>query len=194
MPVRYGYARCSTADQNLEIQLEELNKHACEMIRQEKVSATSMEGRHELELLLEFMRPGDELFVCRIDRLARSVSDLCAIAKRLDEKGCRLVITQQQMDTGSSYGRFMLHVLGAVAEFETALRKDRQMAGILKARESGVYRVHKRGPTYDRAEIAALLETGMPITKIAKKMKCAEFTIRRARKEIQAASEAAANG
>jgi DNA invertase Pin-like site-specific DNA recombinase len=186
---RYGYARCSTAEQNLDVQIDILNRHACEMIRQEKVSGTSLEGRHELELLLEFMRPGDELFVCRIDRLARSVSDLCAIAKRLDEKGCRLVITEQQMDTGSSYGRFMLHILGSVAEFENALRRDRQMAGIAKARESDAYKVHKRGPTYDREEIAALLETGMPITRIAKKMGCAEFTIRRARKEIQAASE-----
>ena len=190
MGTRYGYARCSTIEQNLDVQLDELGRHSCQMIRQEKVSGTSMEGRRELELLLEFMQPGDELFVCRIDRLARSVSDLCAIAKRLDEKGCRLVVTQQQMDTGSSYGRFMLHILGAVAEFETALRKDRQMSGIAKARESGVYQEHKRGPTYDRAKIWDMKHVQkMKTAHIARELKCAEWTVRRALAEVKAGHE-----
>lgn len=177
--MRFGYCRCSARDQSLDIQIEELNKHACERIVQEKLSGTSMD-RPQLQTFLEFMRKGDELYVCRIDRLARSVSDLCAIAKYLDDKGARLVITQQQMDTGSTYGRFMMHVLGAVAEFETGLRKERQMAGIEAAKAKGVYaNATKRTPTFDPKEIHRLYHNNMRPRQIAKKLGCSWQTVYR---------------
>ena len=72
----YGYARVSTTDQDLSVQLEALKNYGCENIRQEKVSGTSMQGRDELKVLLDFMRDGDELVVTRVDRLARSVFDV----------------------------------------------------------------------------------------------------------------------
>ena len=172
----FGYARCSTTDQNLDIQIAELNRHACERIIQEKASGKDMENRPELRTLLDFMRSGDVLYVTKIDRLARSVSDLCDIAKRLDEKGCRLVITQQQMDTGSSYGRFMLHVLGAVAQFENSLRRERQMAGIEAAKTKGIY-ARPRKKKFDPNEIRRLHNQNMRPVDIARKLGCSKHTI-----------------
>ena len=172
----FGYARCSSTDQNLDLQIAELNKHACERIVQEKASGKDMDNRPELRTLLNFMRSGDVLYVTKIDRLARSVIDLCDIAKTLDAKGCRLVITQQQMDTGSSYGRFMLHVLGAVAQFENSLRRERQMAGIEAAKSKGVY-ARPRRKKFDPDEIRRMHNLNMRPVDIARKLGCSKHTV-----------------
>ena len=81
--MKYGYARVSTTDQDLTIQIDALKSVGCEIIRQEKVSGTSTQGRDELNTLLEFMREGDELVVTRVDRLARSIRDLQNISTTL---------------------------------------------------------------------------------------------------------------
>lgn len=170
--MRWGYARCSTLDQSLDIQLDDLNKAVCERIIQEKVSGKNIEDRPELQMLLRFMREGDELFVCRIDRLARSVADLCAIAKQLDEKQCRLVIIHQNLDTTSSYGKFLLHILGSVAEFERELLRERQKAGISRWQErlrTGEATRPKRTPKFDHEEIRRLFHHNMSARAIAKK-------------------------
>ena len=83
--MKYGYARVSTTDQDLTIQIDALKNAGCETIRQEKVSGTSIKGRDELNTLLEFLRKGDELVVTRIDRLARSIRDLQNIVYDLDK-------------------------------------------------------------------------------------------------------------
>lgn len=170
--MRFGYSRCSSVGQSLDVQIEELNKAVCERIIQEKVSGKNVEDRPELQTLLRFMRKGDELYVTRIDRLARSVVDLCNIAKMLDEKECRLVILHQNMDTGSSYGRFMVHILGAVAEFERTLLRDRQRAGIDAWKEkirTGEATLPKRTPKYDHEEIRRLHHHNLSARAIAKK-------------------------
>ena len=81
--MKYGYARVSTRDQDLSIQEAALKAAGCELIRAEKVSGTKREGRAELDLLLQFVRAGDELVVTRIDRLARSIGDLQDIVRAL---------------------------------------------------------------------------------------------------------------
>lgn len=170
--MRFGYARCSSIGQSLDIQIETLNAQVCERIVQEKVSGKDIDNRPELQALLNFMRKGDELFVTKIDRLARSVSDLCSIAKLLDKRECRLVIVDQQMDTASSAGRFMFHVIGAVAEFENGLRRERQRAGIdawkEKIRRGEVTRP-KRSPKFDHEEIRRLHHHNLSARAIAKK-------------------------
>ena len=141
--MKYGYARVSSSGQDLTIQIEALTKAGCETIRQEKVSGTSVQGRDELNTLLEFLRKGDELVVTRIDRLARSIRDLQNIVYDLDKKGVTISATEQPINTQTSAGKCFLDMLGVFGEFETNLRKERQMEGISKAKEKGVYKGRK---------------------------------------------------
>ena len=141
--MKYGYARVSTTDQDITIQIEALTNAGCETIRQEKVSGTSVQGRDELNTLLEFLREGDELVVTRIDRLARSVRDLQNIVFDLDKKGVVLSATEQPIQTNTSAGKCFVDMLSVFGEFETNLRKERQMEGIQKAKEKGVYKGRK---------------------------------------------------
>ena len=123
----YGYARVSSVSQDLAIQEEALKSVGCEVIRSEKVSGTSVQGRDELNNLLDFIRDGDELVITRIDRLARSVKDLQDIVHQLREKNVGLRAIEQPVDTTTPAGKCFLDMLGVFAEFETSLRKERQM-------------------------------------------------------------------
>ncbi|MCC8456225.1 DNA invertase [Photorhabdus luminescens] len=95
----YGYARVSTSDQDLTLQTQTLRAAGCEIIRSEKASGSSRTGRSELQLLLEFLRPGDTLMVTRVDRLARSIKDLQDIVYALNQQGVTLRATEQPVDT-----------------------------------------------------------------------------------------------
>jgi DNA invertase Pin-like site-specific DNA recombinase len=166
--MRYGYARVSTVGQDLEIQIESLKSAGCETIRSEKVSGTSTQGRDELKILLEFMRSGDELVITRIDRLARSMRDLQNIVYELHQKGVTLSATEQAINTSTPEGKCFLDMLGVFAEFETNLRKDRQMEGIAKAKEKGVYIGRKQ--TIDVDQVKELKQSGLGASAIAKEM------------------------
>lgn len=152
----YGYARVSTTDQDLSVQREALKAAGCEIIRDEKVSANSRQGRDELETLLEFLRDGDTLVVTRLDRLARSLDDLSGIARELQAKGVALKATEQTVDTSDAAGKAFFQMLGVFAEFETNLRKERQMEGIAKAKAEGKYKGRK--PSIDVDEVRRLKE------------------------------------
>ena len=156
--MKYGYARVSTSDQDLEVQRNALLSFGCDTVREEKVSGTSLKGRSELTTLLEFLRTGDELVVTRIDRLARSMRDLQNIVYDLTEKGVHLSATEQSINTSTPEGKCFLDMLAVFAEFETRLRHERQMEGIKKAKEKGVYKGRKQ--TLDIAKIKELMETG----------------------------------
>ncbi|MDP6486270.1 MAG: recombinase family protein [Alphaproteobacteria bacterium] len=164
----YGYARVSTTEQDLTIQQEALKSFGCEIIRSEKVSGTSVQGRDELNNLLDFIRDGDELVVCRVDRLARSVRDLQNIVHTLTEKGVSLKATEQPIDTSSSAGKCFLDMLSVFGEFETNLRKERQAEGIAKAKAKGVYKGRKA--TIDVERVKELKDEGMTPTSIAREM------------------------
>ena len=176
--MKYGYARVSTTDQDLTIQVEALNAAGCETIRQEKVSGTSTQGRDELNTLLEFLREGDELVVTRIDRLARSIRDLQNIVYDLDKKGVVLSATEQPIQTNTSAGKCFLDMLGVFGEFETNLRKERQMEGIAKAKERGVYKGRK--PSVDVDRVKELKEEGLGASAIAKEMGIGRASVYRA--------------
>jgi DNA invertase Pin-like site-specific DNA recombinase len=173
----YGYARVSTTDQDLTIQVEALRKAGCEVIREEKRSGTTREGRAELDTLLTFLRSGDTLMVTRIDRLARSIGDLQDIVRGLKAKGVSLKATEQPIDTSTAAGKAFLDMLGVFAEFETNLRKERQMEGIAKAKSEGVYKGRK--PTIDPAKVRELKATGMGATEIAKALKVGRASVYR---------------
>ena len=174
----YGYARVSTTDQDLTIQQEALEKAGCEIIRSEKVSGTSTQGRDELNTLLEFLRDGDELVVTRVDRLARSVLDLQTIVRDIKLKGVHLRATEQPIDTSTPAGKCFLDMLGVFAEFETNLRRERQMEGIAKAKERGVYKGRK--PSVDKSQIIELHKSGMGATAITKELNISRATVYRA--------------
>ena len=176
--MKYGYARVSTTDQDLTIQIDALNAAGCENIRQEKVSGTSTQGRDELNTLLEFMREGDELVVTRVDRLARSIRDLQNIVYDLNKKGVTISATEQPIDTKTSAGKCFLDMLGVFGEFETNLRKERQMEGILKAKEKGVYKGRK--PSVDVQKVRELRDSGLGASKIAKELGIGRASVYRA--------------
>ena len=179
--MKYGYARVSSVGQDLTIQLQKLNEVGCDVIREEKVPGTSLKGRKEFETLMEFMREGDELVVTRIDRLARSIRDLQNIVYELKNKGVTLSATEQPIDTRTSAGKAFLDMLGVFSEFETNLRKERQMEGVRKAKERGVYK--GRGRTIDASKIYELKQNGYGATKISKELGITRQSVYRLLKE-----------
>ncbi|MBD2801760.1 recombinase family protein [Xenorhabdus sp. M] len=165
----YGYARVSTNDQDLALQLQMLRVAGCEIIRAEKASGTKRDGRSELQLLLDFLHPGDTLIVTRIDRLARSIKDLQDIVYSLNQRGITLKATEQPVDTRPAAGKAFLDMLGVFAEFETNLRRERQLEGIAAAKARGVYRGRKS--SIDPAEVYRLyVVEKMGATAIARQL------------------------
>ena len=161
-----GYARVSTTDQDLTIQVETLGRAGCDLIREEKRSGASREGRTELATLLDFLRKGDTLMVTRVDRLARSIGDLQDIVRALKAKGVALKATEQPIDTSTAAGKCFLDMLGVFAKFETNLRRERQMEGIAKAKAAGVYKGRK--PTIDPTEVRRMLDSGIKPSAVAR--------------------------
>lgn len=182
-----GYARVSSEGQSLAIQLEALGAAGCEKTFSEKRSGTSADGREALADALEFVRDGDTLVVTRLDRLARSMADLYSIIERLTKKGVSFKCLQQSgVDTDTSTGRLMLGILGAVASFETDLRKERQREGIEKAKANGVYKGRK--PSVDALTVRSLHSEGVKPVDIARRLKIGRASVYRV---LAAASEAA---
>src|ERR1700746_3335760 len=176
-----GYARVSTVDQNLEIQETALKAAGCGGIRAEKRSGTTTAGRDELRTVLDFLRKGDVLMVTRIDRLARSIGDLQDIVRAVKAKGASLKATEQPIDTSTAAGKCFLDMLGVFAEFETNLRKERQLEGIAKAKARGVYRGRKA--TIDPTKIKQMKADGMGPSRIAKALKIGRASVYRALSE-----------
>jgi len=150
----YGYARVSTFDQDLTIQQQALRAAGCGVVRAEKASGSRRGGRTELQVLLDFVQPGDTLVVTRIDRLARSLKDLQDIVHELKGRGVALRATEQPVDTATAAGKAFLDMLGVFAEFETNLRRERQLEGIALAKMRGVYKGRK--PSINVAEVKRL--------------------------------------
>jgi len=165
---KYGYARVSTTDQNLDLQLAALKTAGCDVIRSEKRSGTSTAGRDELRDLLTFIRAGDSLVVTRIDRVARSIGDLQDIVRELKSKGATLKAIEQPIDTSTAAGKAFLDMLGVFAEFETNLRRERQLEGIAAAKAGGVYK--GRPATINADAVRRLREEGLGPTAIAKRL------------------------
>ena len=161
-----GYARVSTTDQDLSIQEAALRAAGCKVIRAEKRSGTTTRGRDELRTVLEFLGRGDVLMVTRIDRLARSIGDLQDIVRTVKARGASLRATEQPIDTGTAAGKCFLGMLGVFAEFETNLRRERQLEGIAKAKAAGVYK--GRPVSIDQGKVRELQAQGLGASEIAK--------------------------
>jgi DNA invertase Pin-like site-specific DNA recombinase len=136
--MKVGYARVSSQGQSLDTQIEKLTAFGCEKVFQEKRSGASRDKREAVNAALEFCREGDVLVITKLDRLARSMSDLQDISKTLDRKGVDFIVLDQSIDTTTPAGRLTFHLLGAVAEFERDLIAERRNEGIEKAKAKGV--------------------------------------------------------
>jgi len=155
-----GYARVSSVGQSLEVQLDKLEH--CEKIYKEKRSAAGK--RPKLKACLDYVREGDCLVVSRLDRLARSTLHLCQIAANLESKRVDLQVLDQNINTGDATGRLLFNMLGAISQFETEIRAERQMDGIQKAKERGVHFGRKKQLTAQQvADLQKRREQGVLI-------------------------------
>jgi DNA invertase Pin-like site-specific DNA recombinase len=181
----YGYARVSTTDQDFTTQVDKLKAAGCEVVRSEKMTGTSREGRDELNTLLEFLRTEDILMVTRVDRLARSIGDLQDIVRQLRAKGVSLRATEQPIDTSTAAGKAFLDMLGVFAEFETNLRKERQQDGIAKAKAAGVYK--GRPQTLDADKVVEKRAQGLGASAIAKELGIGRASVYRLLQQVDKA-------
>lgn len=165
-----GYARVSTSDQDLSIQLEILKSAGCQKIFSEKKSGSQTSGRSKLETCLEYLREGDTLIVTRIDRLSRSLRDLQNLVYELKEQKIYLKATEQPIDTSTAAGKAFLDMLGVFAEFETNLRYERQLEGIAKAKKEGKYKGRQPTAKAKYHQVIDLIKEGLTRQAVAEKL------------------------
>jgi DNA invertase Pin-like site-specific DNA recombinase len=175
-----GYARVSTTGQDTATQKAKLKAAGCTLIRTERVSGGSRDGRSELASILDFIRPGDTLIVVKLDRLGRNTRDVLNLVHELEQKGASLRVLEPAIETAGPMGRMVLTVLGMVAEMELGFIRDRQRAGIEAAKAKGVYK--GRPVTFDRTRIVALRKEGMGATEIANAVGCKRGNVYKALK------------
>ena len=185
-----GYARVSSTGQNLQSQIEALQKAGCEKIFMEKKSGTQWSDRKELNDALEFVRSRDIFIVTRLDRCSRNVKDLHQIIETLNKKEVAFKATEQEIDTTTSAGRLMIGLLSIVSAFETDLRAERQADGIASAKKRGVkFGGVAKLKEEDVKKIIELQSTSMTNAEIAQEFNIARSTLLRYvaeyKKEIQ---------
>lgn len=174
---RIGYARVSTIDQDLDNQHDRLQAEGCEIIRSEKVSGGSREGQAELATILDFLRPGDELVVTRLDRLGRDTRDVLNLIHECEQKGAFVTVLDPHVSTRGEMGHIVLTVLGMVAQMERRFIKERQREGIIRAKAAGVYKGGKRRLDHDA--IHRLHSEGHGPSAIARELGCSRMQVYR---------------
>lgn len=172
-----GYARVSTSDQDLTIQVAALTAAGCSKVFMEKLSGTTAD-RPQLQAAMQFVREGDTLVVTRLDRFARSAHDLHNLIHSLIHKDVGFRCTEQAgIDTTTSMGKLLIGVLASVAEFETDIRKERQREGIEQAKAKGVYK--GRRASIDPERVNVLLGSGMTPSDVARTLDCNRASVYR---------------
>ena len=184
-----GYGRVSSQGQSLAVQDEKIKAFGCTRIYSEKKSGRQQDNRPQFQACLEFLRDGDTLVICRLDRMARSVLDLAKIADVLKRKGVTLKVLDQSIDTSTSEGKLMFSLLGAFAEFECDIRAERQSDGIAKAKSAGVTFGRKKALTDEQIKRVQFLrnEEKLSVPDIADRFNCGVATIYRSLSGVQAA-------
>ncbi|MHB8629198.1 MAG: recombinase family protein [Aggregatilineales bacterium] len=134
--MKIGYARISTQDQELALQLDALEKAECEKTYREKFTGSTKE-RPQLQKMLEQLRQGDVVVIWKLDRLARSLTDLVDLVNLIQARGAALYSLNDQIDTTTPHGKFTFHLFAALAEFERDIIRERTNAGLAAARARG---------------------------------------------------------
>lgn len=174
---KIGYARVSTIDQDFEIQQQRLKAEGCVIVRAEKVSGASRNGRTELATIIEFLREGDELIVIRLDRLGRDTRDVLNIVHDCEQRGAFVTILDPHVSTRGEMGHMILTVLGMVAQMERRFIKERQREGIQRAKSAGQYTGGK--VRIDHKKIRELSAIGIGVAAIAKDVGCSRMQVYR---------------
>lgn len=179
--MKIGYARVSTEEQNLDMQLHALEAIGCEQIFEDRGISGAVSERPGLESALTTLRKGDVLVVWRLDRLGRSLHHLIEIVTSLKDQGIGFLSVQEQINTTSSGGRFYLHILAALAEFEREMIRERTKAGMAAAKRRGVKlgRPQKLSEA-DIIDAQARLLSGAKRQDIAKSFGVSLLTLRKA--------------
>ena len=166
---RIGYARVSTKDQNLDLQLAELEKAGCEKVYSEHKSG--VKARLELAEAIKYLRKGDILVVYKFDRLGRSLSDLLSIISELHEKGVEIMSLKDNIDTSSVSGKLMMHIFASLAEFERDLIVERTQAGRKAAMAKGKKMGRPKLKRNKKAKATAMLyEKNLSIDQIQEQL------------------------
>jgi Site-specific recombinases, DNA invertase Pin homologs len=174
---RIGYARVSTIDQDLDGQLARLKAEGCNIVRSEKVSGASRDGRTELATVLQFLRAGDELVVTRLDRLGRDTRDVLNLIHECEQREASLTVLDPLVSTRGEMGHVVITVLGMVAQMERRFIKERQREGIERAKAERRYAGGKQ--RIDRAAVVARRSAGETVAKIAHEIGCSRMQIYR---------------
>ena len=179
-PMKIGYARVSTDEQNLDLQMRALKGAGVERSFQDQASGSSIR-RPGLDAALAALGAGDTLVVWRLDRLGRSLQHLIAMIQGLGERDVGFQSLNENIDTTTAGGRLVFHIMGALAEFERALIVDRTRAGMSAARARGVHvgRLRSLSPA-QIAHARTLAESGESIPVIAHSLKVGRSTLYRA--------------
>ena len=178
---RIGYARVSTIDQDLDGQVTRLTAEGCGVIRAEKASGASREGRGELAIILTFLRPGDEIVVTRLDRLGRDTRDVLNLIYEAEQRGASVTVLDPHVSTRGEMGHIVLPVLGMVAQMERRFIKERQREGIARAKAEGIYAGGKRRLDHER--IRVMHAAGNGPAAIARALDCSRMQVYRVLQE-----------
>jgi DNA invertase Pin-like site-specific DNA recombinase len=181
-----GYARTSTVEQVAGFEAQDRDLLAAGVDRTFREQTSAVGPRKELESAIDFAREGDTLIVTKLDRLARSVADLCAIVARLEKKGVALRILAMGIDTGTPSGKLMLNVFGAIGQFEREIMLERQREGIAKAAAEGKYKGRAPTARAKSAEINQLAGEGLTREAIAERLNIGVASVYRVLKEGRA--------
>ena len=185
MTKRYGYARVSTLDQNLDLQMAALQRAQCDHIYTDHGISGAQESRPGLNKLLKKLQSGDTLIVWRLDRLGRSLQYLISLVEKLKKRDIHFVSLTESIDTSTSGGKLLFHLMAALAEFERTLISERTRAGIAAARANGKH-VGKRYALTTEQQHAALQALGNAVTikDVAQHYGVHPRTIRRLRERL----------
>jgi DNA invertase Pin-like site-specific DNA recombinase len=172
--MKIGYARVSTADQNLDLQFNALTEYGCTKIYQEKISGKNTD-RPELKTLLKNLRPGDQIVVWKLDRLGRSLRDLVDLVALFHDQEMNFVSLHDHINTTTATGRFTFNIFASLAEFEREIIRERTKAGLDAARARGRKGGRPKGLSPENLQLALtaldLHDTGKyAISEIAKRL------------------------
>ena len=173
-----GYARVSTQDQDLSLQLDALNDAGCNKIYKEKITGSKKE-RPQLQKMLGQLRKGDVVVIWKLDRLARSLKDLVGLVNEIQEKGGALHSLNDQIDTTTPHGKFTFHIFAALAEFELDIIRERTKAGLAAARARGRIGGRPKGLSKKAQHTAIIAEKLYQERELTVKEICEQLSISR---------------